>query len=139
MPCIGGTTGFSTHGQESMLRLFMRGSVKTLQQACLFVAQGRRHHAYAPSPLLSIKCMFNGSAVYRADRACFAVDESGYLILNDRRPYEIHIDSPTRVESFIVFFPRGWSREVLRGLVTPHDRLLDDPRDDAEAPVHFFE
>jgi AraC-like DNA-binding protein len=122
-----------------MLRLFMRGSGETLQQACLFTAQGRRHHAHAPSPLLSIKCMFNGSALYRADRACFAVDESGYLILNDRQPYEIHIDSPTRVESFIVFFPRGWSQEVLHGLLTPHDALLDDPRGHSEEPVHFFE
>ena len=123
-----------------MLRLlFMRGSGETLQQACLFAAQGRRHHAVAPSPLLSIKCMFNGSALYRADRACFAVDETGYLILNDRQPYEIHIDSPTRVESFIVFFPRGWSQDVLHGLVTPQDKLLDDPPGHSEEPVHFFE
>ena len=41
--------------------------------------------------------MFNGSALYRADRAWFSVNETGYLILNDRQPYEIHIDSPTRV------------------------------------------
>src|SRR6266566_9670818 len=72
-----------------------------LQQASLFVAQGFRHDAFAPCPLLSVKCMFNGSALYRADRAWFSVNEAGYLILNDRQPYEIHIDSPTRVESFI--------------------------------------
>src|SRR6266567_3049474 len=44
-----------------------------LQQASLFVAQGFRHDAFAPCPLLSVKCMFNGSALYRADRAWFSV------------------------------------------------------------------
>jgi AraC family transcriptional regulator len=117
----------------------MGGSGETLQQTCLFTAQGRRHSGYAPSPLLSIKCMFNGNAIYRADRALFAVDDAGYLILNDRQPYEIHIDSPTRVESFIVFFPRGWSQEVLRTLATPDDKLLNDPQDNSGESVHFFE
>jgi len=75
----------------------------SLQQASLFVAKGFRHDAFSPCPLLSVKCMFNGSALYHADRAWFAVNEAGYLILNDQQPYEIHIASPTRVESFIVF------------------------------------
>ena len=66
--------------------------MQTLQQSCLFVAKGRRHMAYAPSPRLSIKCMFNG---YRVERACFSVDETGYLNLNERQAYEIHIESPT--------------------------------------------
>src|SRR5947207_4481166 len=70
-----------------------------LQQASLFAARGFRHDAFSPCPLLSVKCMFNGSALYRADRAWFAVNEMGYLILNDQQPYEIHIDSPTRVEA----------------------------------------
>jgi len=83
--------------------------------------------------------MFNGNAIYRVGRACFSVDETGYLILNDRQPYEIHIDSPTRIESFIVYFPSGWSQEVLRALVTPQDKLLDDPPAQLNAPVHFFE
>jgi AraC family transcriptional regulator len=95
--------------------------------------------AYAPSPRLSIKCMFNGNAIYRVGRACFSVDETGYLILNERQPYEIHIDSPTRVESFIVYFPSGWSQEVLRAMVTPQDKLLDDPSAPWNEPVHFFE
>jgi AraC family transcriptional regulator len=117
----------------------MKHSGQTLQQSCLFIAQGRRHMAYAPSPRLSIKCMFNGNAIYRVGRACFSVDETGYLILNDRQPYEIHIDSPTRVESFIVYFPSDWSQEVLHALATPQDKLLDEPSGQSSEPVHFFE
>ena len=82
--------------------------------------------------------MFNGAATYRVGRDLFAVDENGYLILNDGQAYEIQIDSPTRVESFVVYFPRGWSQDVLRNFVTPADRLLDDPSTPPES-VHFFE
>src|SRR5882724_4514895 len=99
----------------------------SLQQASLFVAKGRRHDAFSPCPLLSIKCMFNGSALYHADHAWFAVNEAGYLILNDQQPYEIHIASPTRVESFIIFFPRGWAERLFASLTMPSENLLDEP------------
>ena len=111
----------------------------TLQEASLFAARGFRHDAFAPCPLLSVKCMFNGRALYHADRAWFAVDEGGYLVLNDQQPYEIHIDSPTRVESFIVYFPRGWAEEVRDSLASRPESLLDDPDRESHHPVHFFE
>jgi len=111
----------------------------SIQNASLFAARGFRHHAFAQCPLLSVKCMFNGSALYRADRAWFAVNESGYLILNDRQAYEIHIESPTRVESFIVFFPRGWAEQARASLTLTSDKLLDDPEGPPGEPVHFFE
>jgi AraC-like DNA-binding protein len=112
---------------------------RSLQQSSLFVAQGFRHDAFAPCPLLSVKCMFNGSALYRADRAWFAVNEKGYLILNDQQPYEIHIDSPTRLESFIIFFPRNWAEQVLTSLRRSPEKLLDEPEHMQERSAHFFE
>lgn len=113
-----------------------RGS---LQDATLFVAQGRVHHAFAPNPLLSIKCMFNGTALYRVSRALLAVDETGYLVLNHEQPYEIEINSPTRLESFIVFFPHPWAAEVLRSLSLSADRLIDAPEAHQTESIHFFE
>jgi len=114
-------------------------SALSLQQTALFVARGFRHDAFAPCPLLSVKCMFNGRAVYRADRAWFAVDEGGYLILNDQQPYEIHIASPTQVESFIVYFPRGWAEEVRESITSHRERLMDEPNRNSPYPAHFFE
>src|ERR1051325_8785562 len=102
-------------------------SASALQEASLFVARGFRHDAFASCPLLSVKCMFNGSALYRADRAWFTVNEMGYLILNDQQPYEIHIDSPTRVESFITYFPRTWAEQVLASLTLSPEKQLDEP------------
>jgi AraC family transcriptional regulator len=109
-----------------------------LQDACILTAQGFQHHAYAAAPRLSVKCMFNGRAIYRVGRAWFAVDETGYLILNEDQAYEIEIGSPTRVQSFVVYFPKGWSEEVLGSLTRPEDKLLDDPEGPSEC-VHFFE
>src|SRR5436190_24349098 len=114
-------------------------SVPALQHASLFVARGFRHDGFAPCPLLSVKCMFNGSALYRADRAWFAVNETGYLILNDQQPYEIHIDSPTQVESFVVFFPRNWAEQVLATLTLSPEKLLDEPQQRPTRPARFFE
>jgi AraC-like DNA-binding protein len=111
----------------------------SIQQATLFEARGFQFDAFAPDPLLSIKCMFNGSARYRADRAWFSVDENGYLILNDRQPYEIHIDSPTLVESFIIFFPRHWAEQTLQSLITSPEQLLDEPERESMRPARFFE
>lgn len=111
---------------------------RSLLQNSLLAGRGFRHEAYSPAPLLSVKSMFNGQAFYRADRAEFAVDDSGYLILNDRQPYEIQIDSPTQVESFVVFFPRHWAEEVLHVLASPTVALLDEP-ESALGRVHFFE
>jgi AraC-like DNA-binding protein len=82
--------------------------------------------------------MFNGTARYRVGRAWFAVDETGYLILNDGQDYEIEIDSPTRLQSFVVYFPHGWAQDVLRNFVTREDQLLNDP-ESSFGPVHFFE
>ena len=110
-----------------------------LQETSLFVARGFCHDAFAPCPLLSVKCMFNGKALYRADRAWFAVDETGYLVLNDRQPYEIHIESPTQVESFIIFFPRHWAEEVFESLTLPSEKLLDEPDRKHQQRIHFFE
>src|SRR5437016_8743827 len=111
----------------------------SLQHASLFVARGFHHDAFAPCPLLSVKCMFNGSALYHADRAWFAVNETGYLILNDQQPYEIYIDSPTRVESFIIFFPRSWAEQVLASLTLSPEKLLDEPQHMPRRPTRFFE
>ena len=65
---------------------------------------GRAFSYFADTPglPLSLKCMSNGRALYNFGRAEVAVDDGGYLILNDRQPYSIEIASPTRVETFVL-------------------------------------
>jgi AraC family transcriptional regulator len=101
---------------------------------------GRGHSYFAETPglPLSLKCMSNGRALYRIDRGEFSVDDGGYLILNNRQPYSIEIASPTKVETFVLWFPEGWAEEVSASLSRPNERLLDEPAD-AETKAQFFE
>src|SRR5436190_5598657 len=101
---------------------------------------GRGHSYFAETPglPLSLKCMFNGRALYRIPGAEFSVDDGGYLILNNRQPYSIEIASPTQVETFVLWFPEGWAGEVLSGLSRPNERLPDELGDGRDT-ASFFE
>jgi AraC family transcriptional regulator len=97
------------------------------------------YFAETPGLPLSLKCMFNGRAPYRFGRAEVAVDDRGYLILNDHQPYSIEIASPTRVETFVLWFPQGWAEEVLRSFNKAPETLLADSPNEIGANATFFE
>jgi len=83
--------------------------------------------------------MSNGRALYKFGRAEVAVDDGGYLILNDRQPYSIEIASPTPVETFVLWFPRGWPEEVSSSFYKTSETLLDKSPDENRANAAFFE
>jgi AraC-like DNA-binding protein len=108
------------------------------QRSVFTSGRGHSYFAQTPGLPLSLKSMSNGRALYKVDRAEFSVDDGGYLILNNRQPYSIEIASPTRVETFVLWFPDGWAEEVSRGLTLAADRLLSDPASVGES-ASFFE
>jgi len=83
--------------------------------------------------------MSNGRALYRFDRAEVAVDDGSYLILNNRQPYSIEIASPTRVETFVLWFPDGWAEEVLGSFSETPETLLANSPNENGARASFFE
>ena len=88
---------------------------------------------------LSIKCVFRGSEVYEVQGARFVVEPGTYLLLNNGQRYASSIHSHSDVESFAVFFRPGFVEEVLTSLITPQDRLLEDPGRTPSQPVAFIE
>jgi AraC-like DNA-binding protein len=108
------------------------------QKSIFTSGRGHSYFAQTPGLPLSLKCMFNGRARYRIPAREFSVDDSGYLILNNRQPYSIEIASPTQVETFVLWFPDGWVEDVLGGLTRPNERLLDEPATDGTT-ASFFE
>jgi len=56
----------------------------------------------------------------------FWVDETSLLVVNERQPYSIAVDSPSRVETCCLFFERGSVESTNRALTDAPERLLDD-------------
>ena len=110
----------------------------SLQRSVFMSGRGFSYFAQTPGLPLSLKCMFNGRALYKIERAEFSVDDGGYLILNTGQPYSIEIASPTRVETFVLWFPNGWAEEVAASLRLPAGRLLAEPAS-AVNNTSFFE
>ena len=95
-----------------------------------------RYHADVAEGWLSIKSMFHGTAVYTLENGRVPVDDSCYLILNDRQPYQLTIDNPTPIESFCIFFPASWASDVIRTFADSTDGLLDDPWGETAVSFH---
>lgn len=94
------------------------------QRAVFTSGRGFTYFAETPGLPLSLKCMANGRALYRFGRGEVAVDDGGYLILNEGQPYSIEIASPTQVETFVLWFPQGWSDEVCQAMTKSAETVL---------------
>jgi AraC family transcriptional regulator len=88
---------------------------------------------------LSIKACWGGEEQYFIDGRAVAVDDDNYLIFNDRRTYSSVIRSVRPVRSFSIFFRPGFAEEVLGGMLTPQDRILDRSGDTQRRSVEFAE
>jgi len=108
------------------------------QRTQILHACAKRHHWKGVGPL-SVKCFFKGEATYRVGRACYALREREYLILNRGQSYEISVDSKAPAESLCVFFAAGFVEDVHRSLTLRSSQLLNDPRTPVLSELNFFE
>ena len=79
-----------------------------------------------PGPL-SVKSVLRGSAVWQTGRTPHRIEPGTALVLNHGEPYSMRIDSPTLVETFCVFFRRGFVEDAARVARESAETLLDDP------------
>jgi AraC family transcriptional regulator len=98
----------------------------TPDQHVVLWGRARRYYVRSfPGPL-SIKSVPEGRASWTTDEARHEVGEASYLIINDAHPYTIEIESEEPVETFCVFFARGFVEEALRSR-RRDEALLDAP------------
>ena len=87
---------------------------------------------------LSIKCSFGGKEVYETPDNRFELSDAGYLVLNDGQKYSSWIeDDSAGVRSFCLFFQPGLPERVLYDMITPEDRVLDNPQYASSVPLFF--
>jgi AraC-like DNA-binding protein len=99
--------------------------------------RARRYHVGDfPGPL-SLKTVTRGIAEWTAAGKRFRVTPADLLILNDGQNYSITIDSAQTVETFCVFFARGYVEDAYRSVTSSSGALLDDPF--APGRLCFFE
>lgn len=101
-------------------------------------ATGRAYNPEAEGTL-AIRWTSRGQRFFESDRRRFAVDDSSYLLFNAGRRFSSFIQSETPVECYTVGFAPRAVNQVLHGLVSPADRLLDDPNFTPEQPLQFLE
>ena len=98
-----------------------------VENAVLWGRGNREYYVHDfPGPL-SIKAVLKGSAEWRAGKSRFEIDAASFLILNDRQPYSMSITPGPPVETFCVFFERGFVEDAWRSSASGAASLLDDP------------
>jgi AraC family transcriptional regulator len=66
------------------------------------------YHVHNFTGPLSIKAVLKGEARWTTSAGIARVDSTSLLVVNDGENYSIDIDEPKPVETFCVFFERGW-------------------------------
>ena len=95
---------------------------------------------YMPLPAASFhQGRWGGEERYFIDSRALTVDDDNYLIFNDRRTYASSIRSVRPVRSFSIFFRPGFAEEVLGGMLTPQDRILERGGETERRSVEFAE
>lgn len=113
------------------------GHAPTTDQSVLLWGRARRYYVPSFAGPLSIKTVPSGQASWTTDEARHQLGESSYLVVNDAHPYTIEVDAKELVETFCVFFARGFVEGALRSEEGDEQSLLDDPA--LSSPASFRE
>ena len=98
--------------------------------------RGRDHHVKDfPGPL-SIKSVIRGSATWETDEGRFELGPGTCLIVNDRQPYSITVESKDVVETLCIFLARGFVEDVARAMTRPDEELLSKPSEHDAIEFH---
>ena len=110
---------------------------EALGSACAVVhGRARRYEMRNVSSPLSLKSVVEGTAEWVTDAGRFELSPGMLLVVNDGEDYSIEVDALQPVETFCVFFAKGFVEDAFRSATTPSDSLLDR---EAEPSVVFHE
>ena len=116
-----------------------RGAAALGTQNAILSGSSNHYHVPECEGWLSIKSVLAGPVTWEVAGRKFVVHENTFLILNNRQPYTMTIDSERIATTFCLFFERGFVEDVSRGMALPADELLDAPESHRPGAVNFYE
>ena len=119
-----------------MAELLLNPPAATLGRSnAVLTGRARRYEAHFAGPL-SLKTVVSGRAVWETEAGRFEVTPGCALVLNDGEEYAMTIDALQPVETFCVFFERGFVEDAYRAATRSSADLLDRSEPIA---LHFHE
>ncbi|MBV6439695.1 MAG: AraC family transcriptional regulator [Haliscomenobacteraceae bacterium CHB4] len=113
--------------------------MQELETGTLFIKTKKLEETADHESRLSIRLMLNGRQYYRVGNHDHIVTPDNYLVVNQGQYYRTSFHGTTEQEMILVAFQPGFAEGLLHALVTPQDKLLDDPFQSNAQPVQFFE
>src|SRR6185295_19825089 len=113
--------------------------MEELETGTLFIRSKRLEETFDHISRLSIRCMLNGNQYYKVGNRDALVTPKNYLVINQGQHYKTSFSSNENLEMMLVAFKPGFAEGLLHSLVTPQDKLMDDPFSQSHQPVTFFE
>src|SRR5437763_731475 len=89
--------------------------------------RARRYDVARFAAPLSVKAVLSGTATWTTTAGRFEIGPAGCLVINDGEEYSLEVDALQPVETFCVFFARGFVEEAHRSTLTGTAELLDKP------------
>jgi len=110
-----------------------------LDTGTLFIKTRKLEETADHESRLSIRLMLNGQQYYRLGAHDYLVTPDNYLLVNQGQHYRTAFSGKTEQEMILVAFRPGFAEGLLHSLVSPQDKLLDDPFFEPRHSVQFFE
>ena len=100
-------------------------------------ARGMGHHEARFAGALSIKTVLRGRATWETAGGRFDLVPGSLLVLNDGEEYTITTDALQPVETFCLFFARGFVEDAFRAETEGSAGLIEEPEQTRK--IEFFE
>jgi AraC family transcriptional regulator len=115
------------------------GKMEQLNTGTLFIKSKKLEETTSHISRLSIRCMLNGNQYYKVGNHEHLVTPENFLVINQGQNYKTSFESTEEQEMILVGFKPGFAEELLYSLRTSSDKLLDEPFNNHNQSVYFFE
>lgn len=112
--------------------------MSSLDNGTLIIKANRLDETEDHVSRLSMRTVIKGNQYYKVGGNEHVINTNNFLLINQGQSYKTAFASKEENEILIVAFKPTFAESLLHSLITPEDRLLDNPYDSTQ-PVLFYE